>query len=44
MNSNIFFIDHKIWENGYKDTKSKLNEHEVQFMLRLAKYLVQQGY
>ena len=29
MNSNIFFIDHKILENGYKDTKSKLNEHEI---------------
>ena len=29
ISSNIYFIDHKIYENSYKETNSKLNEHEV---------------
>ena len=29
INSNIYFIDHKIFEEDYKETKSKLNLYEI---------------
>ena len=40
INSNIYFIDHKIFEEDYKETKSKLNLYEIEFILKLANYLI----
>ncbi|XP_031549984.1 NFX1-type zinc finger-containing protein 1-like [Actinia tenebrosa] len=41
---NVFFIDHRHHEDSSEDSFSHLNEHEAQFLVRLCRYFVQQGY
>ncbi|GMH38367.1 hypothetical protein BSKO_06251 [Bryopsis sp. KO-2023] len=43
MCKNLFFVDHDHPEDGQEDSKSKSNNFEAQFGVRLARYLVQQG-
>ncbi|XP_059169736.1 NFX1-type zinc finger-containing protein 1-like [Physella acuta] len=44
MVKNIFFIKHNRSEGTVKHSKSKLNEYEANYLLRLAEYLIYQGY
>lgn len=47
---NLFFVDHRETEGGNNDdnplvdTGSKYNEYEVNMLLKIARYLLQQGY
>ena len=42
--SNVFFIDHENRETIVHEGRSKVNEHEVDFLVELCKYLLHQGY
>ncbi|CAL1285235.1 unnamed protein product [Larinioides sclopetarius] len=41
---NVFFVNHSYYELQENDSKSKVNVHEVNFMLKFCKYLIMQGY
>jgi hypothetical protein len=41
---NVYFIDHQQPESGSEELKSHSNEHEVEFVVALCKYLLLQGY
>ena len=41
---NVFFIDHQQPESDNEDLKSKSNQHEVDFVAALCRYLMLQGY
>ncbi|CAL1285237.1 unnamed protein product [Larinioides sclopetarius] len=41
---NVFFVNHAYYELSESDSKSKINVHEANFMLRFCKYLIMQGY
>ncbi|XP_033114470.1 NFX1-type zinc finger-containing protein 1-like [Anneissia japonica] len=42
--SNMLFIDHDHKEASVKDTLSKSNVYEAEFLVSLCKYMIQQGY
>ncbi|GBL83940.1 NFX1-type zinc finger-containing protein 1 [Araneus ventricosus] len=42
--NNVFFVNHSYSELQENDSKSKVNVHEVNFMLKFCKYLLMQGY
>ncbi|XP_035678893.1 NFX1-type zinc finger-containing protein 1-like [Branchiostoma floridae] len=44
VSSNLFFLDHSYKEAHAKDTKSRSNMHEAQFLASFCRYLLQQGY
>ena len=44
MNCNMFFVHHEAKETPNTDLKSPQNDHEANFLARLCKYLLQQGY
>ncbi|KFM67868.1 NFX1-type zinc finger-containing protein 1, partial [Stegodyphus mimosarum] len=44
VSKNVFFITHSFNEFQEYDSKSKVNEHEARFLIKLCKYLVLQGY
>ncbi|XP_046669546.1 NFX1-type zinc finger-containing protein 1-like isoform X2 [Homalodisca vitripennis] len=44
MDKNMFFMTHNHFEDEVTEITSKRNDFEAELMLRLAKYLVQQGY
>lgn len=44
VKKNVFFISHNIYEKQERDSKSKVNEHEARFLLKLCDYLLYQGY
>ncbi|XP_031554354.1 NFX1-type zinc finger-containing protein 1-like isoform X2 [Actinia tenebrosa] len=41
---NLFFIDHRHSESDSKDSFSHFNKHEARFLVRLCRYVIQQGY
>ena len=41
---NVYFIDHEQPESDNEDLKSKSNQHEVDFVAALCRYLMLQGY
>ncbi|KAF8770165.1 NFX1-type zinc finger-containing protein 1 [Argiope bruennichi] len=41
---NVFFVNHSYYELHENDSKSKVNVHEANFMLKFCKYLIMQGY
>ena len=44
MKCNMFFVHHEAKETPNTDLKSPKNDHEANFLARLCKYLLQQGY
>ncbi|XP_064468066.1 NFX1-type zinc finger-containing protein 1-like [Ornithodoros turicata] len=44
LDSNIFFMTHKVFEADEADTKSHTNVHEASFVVCLAEYLLNQEY
>lgn len=44
VSKNVFFITHNFSELQENDSKSKINEHEAKFLIKLCKYFVLQGY
>lgn len=44
VSKNVFFINHSYNEDQEADSKSKVNEHEAKFIIKLCKYLILQGY
>lgn len=45
MDGSLYFMTHEVPEGGADDeTSSKYNDHEVQLVVGLTKYLIQQGY
>ncbi|KAH9515707.1 NFX1-type zinc finger-containing protein 1, partial [Bulinus truncatus] len=44
MDKDIFFITHDRSEGVVQHSKSKLNEYEANYLIKLAQYLVMQGY
>ncbi|KAK0051424.1 NFX1-type zinc finger-containing protein 1 [Biomphalaria pfeifferi] len=44
MHKDIFFINHDRHEGVVQNSRSKLNEYEAKYLLKLALYLVIQGY
>ena len=44
VEANMFFIDHSMKEAEVQDGHSKVNEHEVCFLVELCRYLMKQGY
>ncbi|XP_052246827.1 NFX1-type zinc finger-containing protein 1-like isoform X1 [Dreissena polymorpha] len=44
IQGNMFFVNHEIPEDERKDSMSKVNIHEAEFLVALCKYLQQQGY
>lgn len=44
VSSNVFFIDHEKLEKSVTDGHSKVNEHEVAFLVEMCRYLIKQGY
>ncbi|KAG8185046.1 hypothetical protein JTE90_017067 [Oedothorax gibbosus] len=42
--NNVFFVTHAYSELQYSDSKSKMNQHEAKFILKLCKYFINQGY
>lgn len=44
MDANLFFINHAYLESSVADSKSHSNEHEAEFLVELADYLLNQGY
>ena len=44
MKCNMFFVHHEAKETPNTDLKSPQNDHEANFLARLCKYLLQQGY
>ncbi|PFX21266.1 NFX1-type zinc finger-containing protein 1-like [Stylophora pistillata] len=44
IKKNMFFINHSHLENPFEDSNSHVNDHEVQFLVALCRYLLQQGY
>ncbi|GFS28358.1 NFX1-type zinc finger-containing protein 1 [Trichonephila inaurata madagascariensis] len=41
---NVFFITHSYNELQEEDSKSKVNEHEAKFLVKLCRYIILQGY
>ncbi|KAF8768116.1 NFX1-type zinc finger-containing protein 1-like [Argiope bruennichi] len=44
VSKNVFFLTHEFNESQEFDSKSKVNEHEAKFIIKLCKYLILQGY
>ena len=44
VGANMFFIDHNMKESEVHDGHSKVNEHEVEFLAELCRYLLKQNY
>ena len=44
VSSNLFFISHKHQEGDNSELKSKLNQHEAEYIVSLCWYLLLQGY
>ncbi|XP_019640136.1 PREDICTED: NFX1-type zinc finger-containing protein 1-like [Branchiostoma belcheri] len=44
VSSNMFFVNHTHREEQKRDTKSRSNMHEAEFMAAFCRYLLQQGY
>ena len=44
ISSNLFFIDHRHQETDNSELKSKLNQHEAEYIVALCWYLLLQGY
>ncbi|CAL1276814.1 unnamed protein product [Larinioides sclopetarius] len=44
VSKNVFFLTHEFSELQEHDSKSKVNEHEARFIIKLCKYLILQGY
>lgn len=44
VSRNLFFVNHGHQESGVEDGKSRCNRHEAEFLTKLCKYLVLQGY
>ncbi|KAF8778266.1 NFX1-type zinc finger-containing protein 1 [Argiope bruennichi] len=44
VSKNVFFVNHSYHERQENDSKSKVNVHEANFMLKFCKYLINQGY
>ena len=44
VSSNMFFIDHDKREKEIQDSHSKVNDHEVDFLVELCRFLLKQGY
>lgn len=43
MRKRLFFLDHDHQEGGQEDGKSRSNDFEAKFCVRLSNYLMQQG-
>ncbi|CAH1781587.1 unnamed protein product [Owenia fusiformis] len=41
---NMFFVDHTVHETSDIEIRSKSNPHEAEYIVKLCKYLIQQGY
>ncbi|XP_031552537.1 NFX1-type zinc finger-containing protein 1-like [Actinia tenebrosa] len=44
FDNNVFFIDHRCPEGDSDDSFSHFNEHESRFLVKLCRYIIQQGY
>ncbi|GBN41411.1 NFX1-type zinc finger-containing protein 1 [Araneus ventricosus] len=44
VSKNVFFLTHEFNELQEYDSKSKVNEHEAKFIIKLCKYFILQGY
>ena len=44
VGSNMFFIDHNMKEKEVQDGHSKVNDHEVDFLVELCRFLLKQGF
>ncbi|XP_059169646.1 NFX1-type zinc finger-containing protein 1-like [Physella acuta] len=44
VEKNIFFINHNRSEGSVKHSRSKLNDYEARYIMKLADYLIDQGY
>ncbi|KAF8778265.1 NFX1-type zinc finger-containing protein 1 [Argiope bruennichi] len=44
VSKNVFFVNHSYHELQENDSKSKVNVHEANVMLKFCKYLIMQGY
>ncbi|XP_064484987.1 NFX1-type zinc finger-containing protein 1-like isoform X2 [Ornithodoros turicata] len=44
VSCNLFFLTHDRHESGADDSKSRSNQHEGEFLAKLCKYLILQGY
>ncbi|GBM69727.1 NFX1-type zinc finger-containing protein 1 [Araneus ventricosus] len=44
ISKNVFFINHNYNELHEFDSKSKVNQHEATFLIKLCKYILLQGY
>lgn len=44
IKKNIFFVAHTNAEDNYEEGKSKINKFEAQYLVKLCKFLIKQGY
>ncbi|KAG8194822.1 hypothetical protein JTE90_017261 [Oedothorax gibbosus] len=44
ISKNVYFVTHDHIESSDSDSRSKANEHEAEFLIKLCRYILQQGY